>query len=154
MDNPFIPYISIDLSSLNVSAYTLENKQHHSVELIQLLPSDLKWGENSLLHGLQITTLLGNAEVAQPYVERTKIPAHFKIMPHLHPNPFRMVTVLSGTFYFAVGDEFDESKLQAFPAGSFFTEPENIPHYAMTKDEAVVLQLYAIGPTGTEFINN
>jgi hypothetical protein len=60
-----------------------------------------------------------------------------------------MVTVLSGTLYYAYGDRFDEAKLRALPAGSFFTEPKDISHYAVTKEE-VILQLNAIGPAGTK----
>jgi len=63
-----------------------------------------------------------------------------------------MVTVLSGTLYYAYGDKFDESKLKALPPGSFFTEPKDMPHYAMTKDEVVILQLNAIGPAGTKYV--
>lgn len=129
-----------------------EEIQNPSVEIVQLLPEDLIWQENPALWGLQSTLLLGNPNEAKSYVQRLKIPPHFKVMPHAHSNPFRMVTVLSGTFYQAFGEEFDESKLKAFPVGSFFTEPENKPHYGMTKEEGVILQLNAIGPAGTEYI--
>ena len=56
-----------------------------------------------------------------------------------------MVTVISGTLYFAYGDKFDESKLKALPEGSYFTEPKDKSHFAITKDE-VVLQVVGIGP--------
>jgi quercetin dioxygenase-like cupin family protein len=120
--------------------------------IIQLAPSDLKWQENSKLHGLQTITLVGNPDVAEPYAERVKIPAHSKLLPHSHPNPARMITVLAGTLYFAFGDKFDETQLKAFPAGSFFTEPVNLRHYAMTKEEEVILQLNAIGPASTDYV--
>ena len=63
-----------------------------------------------------------------------------------------MVTVLSGTFYYAYGDKFDESKLKELPPGSFFTEPSGMSHYAMTKNQEVILQLNAIGPDGTSYV--
>jgi len=39
-------------------------------------------------------------------------------------------------------------KLHAHPAGTFFTEPANTPHFGMTKDEGAVLHFYGIGPSG------
>jgi hypothetical protein len=60
----------------------------------------------------------------------------------------RTVLIVSGTFYFAVGEQWDESKLKAFPAGTLYSEPPRTPHYAWAKDGEVILQVTAIGPTG------
>jgi quercetin dioxygenase-like cupin family protein len=81
------------------------------------------------------------------------MPPHFRLPPHWHPNEARTVVVLSGTLYFAFGEKFDESKLKALPAGSFFTEPKNAAHFAMTKEDGVELQLNAVGPTGTTYVD-
>jgi hypothetical protein len=62
------------------------------------------------------------------------------------------VTILSGTLYYGLGEQWDESKLIAFPPGTFFSEPERMPHFAWAKDGEVVLQLTAIGPIGTTVI--
>jgi quercetin dioxygenase-like cupin family protein len=121
---------------------------------IQLLPGELKWDCNPKLHGLQTAILAGNPNASEPYAERIKLPAHFRLPPHSHPNAARMVTVLSGTLYYATGDTFDETKLKALPAGSFFTEPKDMVHFAMTKDEEVILQLNAIGPDGTKLVGS
>ena len=69
-------------------------------------------------------------------------------MPHWHPDAVRTVLVMSGTFYFAVGEQWDESKLKAYPAGTLYSEPPNTPHFAWAKDGEVILQVTAIGPTG------
>ena len=50
-------------------------------------------------------------------------------------------------------DEFDESKLKALPAGSFYTEPPNGNHFAMTKGDGVTLYITGTGPTGTAYVN-
>src|SRR5438445_2987689 len=71
-----------------------------------------------------------------------------KVMPHWHPDTVRTVLVMSGTFYFAVGEQWDESKLKAYPAGTLYSEPARSPHYAWAKDGEVILQVTAIGPTG------
>jgi hypothetical protein len=55
---------------------------------------------------------------------------------------------MSGTFYFAVGEQWDESKLQSYPAGTLYSEPPGTPHYAWAKDGEVILQITAIGATG------
>jgi hypothetical protein len=45
-----------------------------------------------------------------------KGPAGFKLMPHFHPDEWRTGVVLSGTYYFAVGEQWDETKLKPYPA--------------------------------------
>jgi quercetin dioxygenase-like cupin family protein len=119
-----------------------------------LEPDELHWSGNPQLHGMQTAPLYGDSRLAQPYAERIRMPAHFRLPPHSHPNDARMVVVLSGTLYYAFGETFDEKKLIALPPGSFFTEPKNAAHYAMTKDKGVVLQLNAIGPAGTKYVGS
>jgi hypothetical protein len=51
-----------------------------------------------------------------------------------------------------IGERWDESKLTALLPGSFFYEPPHVPHFAWAKDGEVILQLTAIGPTGTTVI--
>ena len=41
--------------------------------------------------------------------------------------------------------------LKALPAGSFYTEPPGIDHFAMTKGEPVVIQITGTGPSGTTY---
>jgi quercetin dioxygenase-like cupin family protein len=79
-----------------------------------------------------------------------RVPPNTKIPPHSHPDE-RSCFVLSGMWYFGYGTERDESKLQALPAGSSYTEPANQVHFAGTKDVEAVAECTAIGPTGTTF---
>ena len=72
--------------------------------------------------------------------------------PHWHPDHERTVAVLSGTFYFARGEKWDESKFKAYPAGTFYSEPPKAPHYSWAKDGEVILQITGIGPSGKTFI--
>ncbi|AQQ08642.1 hypothetical protein L21SP3_00430 [Sedimentisphaera cyanobacteriorum] len=121
---------------------------------VQILPDEIEWQSNPKLHSLQTAALIGDCSKAEPYVQRIKFPPNFKINPHRHPNTIRRVTVLSGKIYFAFGECFDKSKLKEMPAGSFFTEPANKPHYAETRDEGVLLELHAVGPDGTEYVKS
>jgi quercetin dioxygenase-like cupin family protein len=108
----------------------------------------MKWVASPSMHGLMTAVLAGNPAAPGPYVERILIPPNSRLQPHSHPNEGRLVTVLSGTLYFAFGETFDEGKLVALPAGSFFAEPANVAHHALTKGVGAVLQLQAMGPAG------
>ena len=110
------------------------------------LPDDIKFG--GLAGAPQTAVLYGDPTKEGLYVSRTKFPAGFKAMPHSHPDSQRTIAVLSGTLYFSTGEVWDESKLQPYPAGTFFTEPTGLPHFAWAKDGDVVVQISAIGPTG------
>jgi hypothetical protein len=63
-------------------------------------------------------------------------------MPHWHPDEWRTAVVLSGTLYFVVGEQWDESKLK----------PPRTPHYVWAKDGEVIIQTTRMGPTGTTMI--
>jgi hypothetical protein len=56
------------------------------------------------------------------------VPHGEKLMPHKHPED-RVYTVISGVFYIGLGDEFDASKLQAYPPGAAIILPGNTPHF-------------------------
>ncbi len=71
--------------------------------------------------------------------------------PHTHPEE-RTYTIISGTWYVGFGDTYDEGKLTALPAGSFYTEPANVAHFVVSKDEPVVVQITGVGPTASRFI--
>jgi quercetin dioxygenase-like cupin family protein len=115
------------------------------------LPQDIHF--KAPLAGVpQTATLFGDPTKAELFVQQIKIPAGFKIMPHWHPEAVRTVLVLSGTLYYANGEEWDESELKPFPTGTFFVEFVRVPHYAWAKDGEVLLQLTEIGPTGTTFV--
>src|SRR5712671_3533721 len=96
----------------------------------------------------QHVTLFGDPSKPGLYVDRIKFMPGMKVMPHWHPDTVRTVLVMSGTFYFAVGEQWDESKLKAYPAGTLYSEPARSPHYAWAKDGEVILQVTGIGPTG------
>jgi quercetin dioxygenase-like cupin family protein len=140
-------------ASASIAINAAGHAREESAAPVCILPDDMLWNNDARVHGLQTTVLLGNPNVAGTYVQRIKFPANYRLPPHRHPNEGRKVTVLSGTLYFGFGDKFDESKLKALPAGTFFVEPRNTPHFALTKEE-VVLQLDATGPAGTIYVNS
>jgi catechol 2,3-dioxygenase-like lactoylglutathione lyase family enzyme len=102
--------------------------------------------------GAQLAVLEGNPGAASgDYTVRLKMPDGYRIAPHWHPQR-ENVTVISGTFKVGMGDTFDESKMGAFPAGSFaFLDPD-MHHYAMSSGE-VVVQVHGTAPLQFNYVN-
>ena len=110
------------------------------------LPQDIVY--KGLPGAPQHVTLFGDSSKPGLYVDRVRLAPGMKVMPHWHPDSVRTVLVLSGTLYFAVGEQWDESQFKAYPAGTLYSEPAGTPHYVWAKDGEVILQTTAIGPTG------
>jgi quercetin dioxygenase-like cupin family protein len=132
---------------------------HDAAKQLRLTPSDIEFpapagGQTgtSGVGGLQVKVLSGDPKKPGLYTMVIKAGPNITIKPHAHPDN-RVSVVVAGTFYFAYGDEFDESKLKAMTAGSFYTEPPNNNHFAMTKDDGVTLYITGTGPTGTVYVN-
>ena len=68
-----------------------------------------------------------------------------------HPDS-REVTILTGVFATGYGETFDSAKPKILPAGSFYTEPANVPHYIEIKEDTV-LQVSGTGPSARKFVN-
>jgi quercetin dioxygenase-like cupin family protein len=117
---------------------------------IDSLPSMGAGTGTSGVSGIQTRMLMGNPAQRGPYVIQLKIPAKTRIEAHTHPDD-RMVTVVSGNWYFGFGKSFEEKTLKDLPAGSFYTEPANAPHFARTGATAVVIHISGFGPSGTDY---
>jgi pimeloyl-ACP methyl ester carboxylesterase/quercetin dioxygenase-like cupin family protein len=100
--------------------------------------------------GIRTRILNGDPTRGGLYTIQLTVPANVRIEAHDHPDE-RSATVISGTWYFGYGAQFDDRALKALPAGSFYTEPRNQPHFARTGNAPVVLQISGIGPTGTTY---
>src|SRR5207249_2915804 len=116
------------------------------------LPDQLEWSAPAVGLGTSTAILYGDATKPGVYVSRVKIPAGFQLMPHTHPDEWRTAVVLSGTLFFGLGAKWDESSLRAYPAGTFFSEPKDTPHFAWAKDGEVIVQVTAMGPSGSAAI--
>jgi quercetin dioxygenase-like cupin family protein len=119
-----------------------------STQPVVKFPNDMEF-KAPLSPGPQTAVLYGDPTKADVFVTRVKLAPGLKVMPHWHPDEWRTAVVLSGTLYFGLGEQWDESKLKAYPAGTFFSEPSKTPHYAWAKDGEVILQITGMGPTGT-----
>jgi quercetin dioxygenase-like cupin family protein len=113
------------------------------------LPSEIEFKAPVAPGATQTAVLYGDPTKAGVFVTRVKFAPGTKSMPHWHPDEWRTVVVLSGTFYFGVGEQWDESKLKVYPAGTFYSEPPRTPHFAWAKDGEVIIQITGMGPSGT-----
>lgn len=113
---------------------------------IMLSSDEIEWqpGPASLEEGAEFAVLEGDPGEPGPVTMRLRLPDGFVIAPHHHPRPER-VTVLEGTFRFAMESEFDPAAAEPLPAGSFFVMPPGMHHFAIAEGETVI-QLNVQGP--------
>jgi quercetin dioxygenase-like cupin family protein len=136
------------LTILLVLGFAAGAHAQNSTESIVILPNEVVWKPASVSPGPELAVLYGDPSKAGVYVQRVRFPAGFKLMPHFHPDEWRTGVVLSGSYYFGIGEQWDESKLRLYPPGTFFSEPKGRPHFVWAKDGEVMVQFTAMGPTG------
>jgi len=131
----------------------LAQAQTGAVGVVAVTPVEMKWSSQGGLAapGMEQLNLVGDPAKPGPYTLRLKFPKGFKIAPHTHPDS-REVTILSGIFATGYGEKFDAANLKVLPAGSFYTEPANVPHYIEIKED-VELQVSGMGPSGRIFVS-
>ena len=119
-----------------------------------LTPKEIKWPAaaptvgTSGAAGLQKVVLKGDPTKPGLYTMLLRLPPNTKILAHSHKDD-RTAVVLSGVWYFGYGREFDEAALKELPAGSFYTEPPGVEHFAQTKDQETIIEITGYGPTST-----
>jgi hypothetical protein len=107
---------------------------------------------SSNLSAVTVIVIHGDPSKAGLYTILLKVAPNTKIPAHLHPDE-RMGTVVSGTWYFGYGDVFSHSNLKKLPVGSVYSEVKDQNHFAMTKNEPVVVQITGYGPSGVTYVN-
>ena len=139
-------------SAMNVGAGQRGGEQ-------RVTPGEVTWPSTgsslvgtSGVAGIQTVTLKGDPTKPGLYALLLRVGPNTRIEPHAHPDD-RVATVVSGTWYFGYGARFDEKALKELPFGSFYTEPPNVNHFAMTKGEGVVIQISGTGPSGTTYVD-
>ena len=118
-----------------------------------LAPGDVKWVDPppSLPKGSRLAVIAGDPTQAQPFVIRAQVPAGYKVPPHWHPGDENL-TILSGTVAVGMGDQFDESRMTAVPAGGYAALPAQTHHYFLAKT-AATFQVHGMGPFVINYIN-
>jgi quercetin dioxygenase-like cupin family protein len=118
---------------------------------VRITAEELKWGPGRV-PGQEVAPLVGDQSKPGPYVVRIKFPPNYTLQAHTHSDD-RTYTVISGVWYVGYGEKLDSANLKALPAGSFHTEPANVSHFVVTKNEGAVIQVAGTGPTGTNFVD-
>jgi anti-sigma factor ChrR (cupin superfamily) len=147
------PGLGLALLAVGVALNAVAVAQTAPLGVVALTPAEMKWETQGRLaaSGMEQLNLVGDPAKPGPYTLRLKFPKGFKIAPHTHPDS-REVTILSGTFATGYGEKFDTASLKILTAGSFYTEPANVPHY-IEIEEDVVLQVTGMGPSERRFVN-
>jgi quercetin dioxygenase-like cupin family protein len=118
-----------------------------------LVSEDVEWKPfPAFPASVRLAVLVGKPSQPGPYTIRVKVPHGEKLMPHRHPED-RVYTVISGVFYIGLGDEFEASKLEAYPPGAVVILPGNTPHFHWAKSGEYVTQVTAMGPLGLEYLS-
>ncbi len=118
-----------------------------------ILSEDLDWKSfPAFPPSVRLAVVVGKPSEPGPYTIRVKVPRGEKLMPHKHPED-RVYTVISGIFYIGLGDEFDASKLEAYPPGSVVILPGNTSHFHWAKSSEYITQVAATGPLGLEYLS-
>lgn len=119
---------------------------------VLVTPTDIQWTETPALPpGARLAVLEGRMNAPGPITARLRLPANYRIPPHWHPVVER-VTVLSGTFHYGMGEQFDTRTTRALGAGSLVVMPPGMRHYVWTR-EATEVQLNVQGPWAIHYVN-
>ena len=130
---------------LQIPAFAGES--HHEPVIIDMESASWKTINDA---GVEVAVLSGNPSKPGVYSLIMKIPKGVKTSVHTHADVWRHSVVISGTLYFAFGDEWNSDSLIPMGPGTFFTEGPTDAHYAWAKDGPVVAFLTAMGPTSTD----
>ncbi|HEY0284719.1 MAG TPA: cupin domain-containing protein [Vicinamibacterales bacterium] len=118
-------------------------------EIAALVSADGGAGTSGVA-GIRTTVLHGDPAKAGPYTIEIRVPPNTRIDAHSHRDD-RSAVVVSGTWYFGYGSTADEALVKELPPGSFYSEPANVLHFAMTRTLPAVVYITGWGPTDTRY---
>jgi hypothetical protein len=106
------------LMALLVSGLAAGADAQSTSESVVVLPNEIVWKPAPVSHGPDIAVLYGDPSKPAVYVQRVRFPAGLKLMPHFHPDEWRTGVVLSGNYYFGIGEQWDERSIRLYPPGT------------------------------------
>src|SRR5215470_11620355 len=121
-------------------------------QVTALAPQDIRWFTPAYYtDGRQRAHLRGDSSKGGEWIDRVRIPGASRVLAHTHPDD-EVVTVIEGTWYLGIGERFDETKLKAYPAGSFIIIPAHVPHFLATREGPVIVQASGDGVFRTDYL--
>ena len=118
----------------------------------RIKPENVAWDNDPFIKGGQIAILIGDPAKAEVGVQRSKLPPNSKLPPHSHSSA-EVVTVLSGSIGFGLGETFDPAKGEVVKAGSINVVPAKQAHFVWTENEEAIIQIQYTGPRDIAFVN-
>ncbi len=118
---------------------------------LRITQDQVHWSLNPAMPAAVRTAVL-YGDIRRPglYVLQVSFPPNTRLPVHAHPDE-RIRTIISGTYYSAVGDVVDPQALKAYPPGTVSNVPADVWQFAETREEPVVFQIIGIGPTGIKY---
>lgn len=113
----------------------------------------LDYRQSLVFEGVTLALVTGDPAKAGLYTTHATMAAGSRVAPHTHPDP-RITVVTDGTMYVGVGEVFDPARLVAYPEGSVFVTPADVPHFMLAKDGATSVLDSGAGPSGVDFIDD
>jgi quercetin dioxygenase-like cupin family protein len=130
-----------------------------SIPEMRMTPDEIRaggFGESQIgsskVAGVRSRVLFGDPTKTGFYSILLFVPPHTTIQAHSHRDD-RMATVVSGEWHFGYGTHFDENSLKTLPAGSVYSEPGGVDHFARTANDPVVVHICGYGPTDTRYFD-
>jgi len=118
---------------------------------VNAMPTHEAGSGTSGVAGIRTTAVAGDPSMAGPYTIRLSIPPNTRIQAHTHRDN-RSAIVVSGVWYFGYGSVAKADAEMALPAGSFYTEPSGVAHFAETRAEPVAVYITGDGPSDTQYV--
>ena len=114
--------VSLLLAICAAGVWAPAHAQNADTSVVKL-PQDIVY--KGLSGAPQHATLFGDSSQPGLYVDRIKFMPGMKVMPHWHPDSVRTVLVMSGTFYFAVGEQWDGASSRLILRGRYIPNPRD-----------------------------
>jgi hypothetical protein len=150
--DPLPSKLALILPLICISA-TVAFAQNPAPTVLRTMQEQVQWKPNPAMpDGVQTAVLYGDPSKSGLYAIQVRFPPATRLPVHSHPDE-RLRTILSGTYYSAVGQTFDAGRLEAFPPGTLSHVPTRVWQFAETRAEAVIFQIIGIGPTGIDYLN-
>ncbi len=83
---------------------------------------------------------------------RFRLPANWEGRPHTHGGA-EIVTVYSGTMYFAYGEDLSRHAAKSFAAGSFIALPAGTKMRAFAGEDEVIVDVQGQGPFTIQYLD-
>lgn len=120
--------------------------QHESSAIVFVSPPP----KSKMPKGVQMAVLEGDPTKEGVFTLRLRTPPGFSLPRHTHPVDER-VTVLEGSVSVGFGKVQGDSGERTFGPGSFYVNPQGVPHYVFS-EQGAVLQITGEGPWRVDLV--